>query len=153
MKGMNDREILEFVNFSASHQLTVRFLELMRIGVMSKDSTRHYFVSVNEMKEIISHSYHLEKLKDPTDSTSRNYKVGNARIGFIASETNEFCSDCSRLRVDALGSVYSCLFKEHGVSLRNKSTEEIQEIVHIVKNDKPTSRIQSVERSMFSIGG
>lgn len=153
MRGLNDQEILDFVKFSSSHQIPVRFLELMRIGVMAKESAHQYFYSQNEMKEQILAHYPLQALKSPQDSTSQNFLVGKARIGFIASETDEFCSDCSRLRVDATGKVYPCLFKDTGVSLKGKTLEEMAEILHFVKNEKPLTRLPSVERVMHAIGG
>ncbi len=153
MRGINDHEILDFVKFSSSHQLPVRFLELMKIGVMARESAHQYFFPLSEMKKIISTHFDLNAMNDAHDSTSKNFKVGTARIGFIASETDEFCSGCSRLRIDAKGLVYPCLFKDQGVSLKNKTLDEIGVILNLIKNEKPITRLPSVERVMHAIGG
>ena len=153
MRGLNHPEILDLVKFSSTHQIPVRFLELMKIGVMARESAHQYFFSQQEMKEIILSQYPLTPLKSEHDSTSTNFKVGSARIGFIASETDEFCSGCSRLRIDATGKVYPCLFKDQGVSLRGKDLEEISQILNIIKDEKPLTRLPSVERVMHTIGG
>ena len=153
MRGLNHPELLDFVKFSSTHQIPVPFLELMKIGVMARESAHQYFFSQQEMKDIILSQHTLTLLKSEQDSTSTNFKVGSARIGFIASETDEFCSGCSRLRVDATGKVYPCLFKDQGVSLRGKDLEEISQILNIIKDEKPLTRLPSVERVMHMIGG
>ncbi len=153
MRGLNHPELLDFVKFSSTHQIPVRFLELMKIGVMARESAHQYFFSQQEMKEIILSQHALIPLKSEHDSTSTNFKVGTARIGFIASETDEFCSGCSRLRVDATGKIYPCLFKDQGVSLRGKNLAEISQILNIIKDEKPLTRLPSVERVMHMIGG
>jgi cyclic pyranopterin phosphate synthase len=153
MRGLNDRELEDFVKFSSLHQIPVRFLELMKIGVMARESAHKYFFSQEEMKAVIGREQAMTPLPAPQDSTSRNFQVGPARIGFIASETDEFCAGCSRLRVDASGKVYPCLFKDEGVSLRGKSLDEMAEILELIKNEKPLTRLPSVERVMHMIGG
>jgi GTP 3',8-cyclase len=154
MRGINHQEILDFVEFSREHQIPVRFLELMKIGVMASDQSRHYFVSQKEMQSIISQQSHLIPVKSPRDATSQNFMTDNgAQIGFIASETNEFCQGCSRLRVDAKGKVYPCLFSDQGISLKNKSENQLLEILNLVINQKPLHRIDHVDRPMHMIGG
>ena len=46
------------------------------------------------------------------------YRDGGGEIGVIASVTQPFCGDCTRLRLSPEGSVYTCLFASKGTDLR-----------------------------------
>jgi cyclic pyranopterin phosphate synthase len=46
------------------------------------------------------------------------YRDGSGEIGFISSVTQAFCKDCTRLRLSAEGSIYTCLFATEGTDLR-----------------------------------
>jgi cyclic pyranopterin phosphate synthase len=47
------------------------------------------------------------------------YKDGSGEIGFISSVTRAFCKDCTRARLSAEGSIYTCLFATQGTDLRS----------------------------------
>jgi cyclic pyranopterin phosphate synthase len=58
------------------------------------------------------------------------YRDGAGEVGVISSVTQAFCRDCNRLRLSAEGSLYTCLFAEHGHDLkwllrRGASDEEL----------------------------
>jgi len=59
---------------------------------------------------------------------------GRGEIGFISSVTEPFCGACSRARLSADGTLYTCLFATHGTDLREPlrngvGDEEIAEIL------------------------
>ena len=90
----------------------------------------------------------------PVDSTSFNFKLENgANIGLIASESKPFCGDCSRLRLSAKGELRPCLMTNQGISLKNKSEEQIIDILDKIMALKPTDRIYEVSQPMNQIGG
>ena len=90
----------------------------------------------------------------PIDSTSFNFKLGNgASIGIIASESRPFCGGCSRLRLSATGKIHPCLMMNQGFSLKNKTREEIRDILENAMNLKPIERIYQMARPMNQIGG
>lgn len=152
MKGLNDHEIEDFTKFSGKYGIEVRFLEVMKIGVMVPMFSQ-YFISADEMMKKISH-FNPEKKIMPKDSTSFNFNLSNgAQIGFIASESKPFCGGCSRLRMGPDGKVYPCLMVDAGISLRGKNHQEIKEILTKTIGLKPTHRIERVERPMYQIGG
>lgn len=153
MKGFNDREIKDFVNFSAQHDIEVRFLELMRIGEARDDFEKH-FISAGEVINQLEDLSILKSVELPKDSTSFNYVLENgAQIGFIASESRPFCGGCSRLRLSADGQLRPCLMKSEGTSLVNKSDEEILVLLHKTMALKPIDRIYDVSQPMNQIGG
>ncbi len=153
MKGINDREVNDFLDFSASYDIEVRFLELMRIGE-ARESFDKYFISAGEIIKRLEAKAVLAPVKRPVDSTSFNYELKNgAQVGFIASESRPFCGGCSRLRLSPEGSLRPCLMKSEGYSLVGKTEDEILELLYKTMALKPTDRIYEVSESMNIIGG
>lgn len=153
MKGINDHEVKDFIEFSAHQKIEVRFLELMRIGEARESFDKH-FISYHEIMEKIQNQFQPARLEDPVDSTSRNFHLNNgARIGFIASESLPFCGGCSRLRLSPTGSLRPCLMKNEGKSLKNKNLEQIKSTLYEVMKLKPIERIYDVSQQMNQIGG
>jgi cyclic pyranopterin phosphate synthase len=46
------------------------------------------------------------------------YRDGGGEVGVIASVTQPFCGDCSRLRLSARGELFTCLFAAEGHDVR-----------------------------------
>jgi cyclic pyranopterin phosphate synthase len=147
MKGINDHELLDFIKFSEEESVEVRFLELMRIGHACNEQNAK-FISAGEL---IKNLGPLKAVVRPLDSTSFNYVTENGgQIGFIASESQPFCGQCSRWRLSADGILRACLLKDDGRSIKNTNRKEIyQELLGM----KPTLRPLEVSHSMNAIGG
>lgn len=153
MRGLNDGEVFDFLEFSAKHEVEVRFLELMKIGPYYKNH-RKLFVPAQELIRKIEERFHLEPQSVNLDSTSFNFLTSfGARIGFIASESQPFCGFCSRLRLTATGILRACIMTEAGISLRDVSRESYPEILKSVMSMKPLGRIDHIEQPMYQIGG
>ena len=153
MRGINDGEIEDFVNFSAKHDIEIRFLELMKIGPARK-SFETSFMSAGEVMTRLGKRSTLTPIFRPKDSTSFNFRLENgANIGFIASESKPFCGGCSRLRLSAKGEIRPCLMMNQGISLKNKTRPQIQAILDKTMSLKPTGRIYEVTQPMNQIGG
>jgi len=153
MRQSNIHELFDFAEFSAKYDIEVRFLELMRIGVVRKNFDEE-FVSADEAISKLKEKYSLENLSRKVDDTSFNFKLNNgANIGFIASESKPFCGGCSRLRISADGIIRPCLMMNEGTSLKGKNQEEVLSILHEIMKLKPIERIFEVKQSMNEIGG
>jgi len=153
MRGLNDHEIFDFIQFSEKYKIEVRFLELMKIGA-SQDIQSNQFISAREILGRIDQSYQLKAITQPVDSTSFNFLTDSgANIGFIASESQPFCNTCSRWRLSAEGILRSCLFKTEGLNLKNLSTQERMQAYMQVLAQKPVLRAESVPHYMHQIGG
>ena len=153
MKGLNDTEIEDFVEFSAKYDIEVRFLELMRIGVAREHFDR-FFVPASSIIERLKKLSPLTTIAVPEDSTSFNYGLSSgANVGIIASESRPFCGGCSRLRISADGILHPCLMVEGGLSLKDKNGEEILQILLKTMGLKPTNRIYDIETPMNQLGG
>lgn len=153
MRWINDDEIMDFVKFSADYDIEVRFLELMKIGCSNQNHSLN-FVPAQEIIKRIEESETLLPQSVNCDSTSFNFTTpSGARVGFIASESQAFCSFCSRLRLTATGKLRACVMSEAGVNLRGISKERYPEILKTVLRMKPLNRIDHIKQPMYQIGG
>ncbi len=153
-RGINDEEVAEFARFSAREGIEVRFLEYMKIGPGIRDFESR-FVPAREIRSRLEKALGpLVPVVMPRDSTARVYTMSRGeRVGIIASESEPFCGDCSRLRLSATGVLRPCLMMNTGVSLRGVAAEEFPEVVSKVVSWKPEGRLPEVAQGMYQIGG
>lgn len=120
IRGLNEMQILPFVELTRSKDLEVRFIEYMPFQGNQWASAK--MLPYQEMLSIIENQYGgLEKVKDHPNDTSKTYQVPGymGRIGFITSMTEHFCGTCNRLRITSDGNLKVCLFGNSEVSLRD----------------------------------
>lgn len=120
MRGMNDREILPFVELGREKPIEVRFIEYMPFDGNKWNKKKMF--PYQEMLAVIREKYpSLEKVVDHKNDTSKTYRVPGfeGRVGFITSMTHNFCGTCNRLRITGDGNLKVCLFGNSEVSLRD----------------------------------
>ncbi|EGR50203.1 uncharacterized protein TRIREDRAFT_58837 [Trichoderma reesei QM6a] len=120
MRGLNDREILPFVELTREKDLEVRFIEYMPFDGNKWNKGKMF--SYDEMLDVIRAEHpDLHKVKDEKNDTSKTWKVPGfvGRLGFITSMTHNFCGTCNRLRITSDGNLKVCLFGNAEVSLRD----------------------------------
>ena len=153
MRGVNDIELRDFYRFSKTYGINVRFLELMKIGQGNEFNSR-YFLSAREAMAQLEGVANFSIKSVEADSTSVEYVSSDgAMVGFIASETEPFCSSCSRLRLSNEGYLRACLMSEEGVSIRGLQEVEMHEAAVKVMRLKPNHRIENLTQNMYEIGG
>ncbi|XP_015713006.2 molybdenum cofactor biosynthesis protein 1 isoform X1 [Coturnix japonica] len=152
MRGLNEDELLNFVDFTKDLPLDVRFIEYMPF-----DGNKWNFkkmVSYKEMLDTIKQRWpELEKLPCEASSTAKSYKVPHfqGQISFITSMSEHFCGSCNRLRITADGNLKVCLFGSSEVSLRDhlRSGASEEELVQII--GAAVSRKKKQHAGMFNI--
>jgi len=115
IKGVNDDEIVSFIELSEHPQLEVRFIEFMPFDGNEWDVSK--VVSHNE---ILSKLEGIEPLDEDTKNPiSKNYTVigSSAKFGIISTITNPFCDSCNRIRLTADGKMKNCLFGKEEIDL------------------------------------
>ncbi|KAK7432728.1 hypothetical protein QQZ08_000588 [Neonectria magnoliae] len=120
MRGVNDREILPFVEMTQEKNIEVRFIEYMPFD--GNKWNKKKMLSYSEMLDLIRARYPaLQKVQDHKNDTSKTWHVPGfaGRIGFITSMTHNFCGTCNRLRITSDGNLKVCLFGNAEVSLRD----------------------------------
>ncbi|MFV2004498.1 MAG: GTP 3',8-cyclase MoaA [Gammaproteobacteria bacterium] len=119
MKGINDDELEDMVEFCIKHDFTLRFIETMPMGATGKDATDHY-LDLQEVKQKLSKIYDLIPGVMPGGGPARYVQIKNTnlRIGFITPISQHFCETCNRVRISVDGTLYLCLGQDDKVELR-----------------------------------
>ncbi|KAH0278824.1 molybdenum cofactor biosynthesis prote, partial [Aureobasidium melanogenum] len=120
MRGINEREIIPFVEMGREKDIEVRFIEYMPFGG-NKWSERK-MLTYQEMLDMIREKYPaLRSVKGHLNDTSKTYEIPGfvGKIGFITSMTHNFCGTCNRLRITSDGNLKVCLHGNTEVSLRD----------------------------------
>ncbi|MEL6183686.1 MAG: GTP 3',8-cyclase MoaA [Myxococcota bacterium] len=140
VRGHNDGDLAELVEWAWSKGVTPRFIELMPLGEGAKLG-RGAVVSVAEMKASLSHLLIPEN--DPEYRTDRGpagylmARDGSGRkVGFIGAVTDNFCHRCNRVRVTARGEIRACLASPSGFSLRDalRAGHPNEEVLRLVED-------------------
>ncbi len=113
-RHVNDLEILPMAEHFRNSGIALRFIEYMDVG-----STNGWrmddVVTAREILQSIESRHPLERMspETPGEVAQRwRYKDGGGEIGLIASVTEAFCNDCTRMRLSTDGKLYTCLFAE-----------------------------------------
>lgn len=120
MRGINEREIIPFVELGREKELEVRFIEYMPFD--GNRWSQGKMMTYREMLDTIKAVYpSLRCVQGHKNDTSKTWEVPGfaGKIGFITSMTENFCGSCNRLRITSDGNLKVCLFGNAEVSLRD----------------------------------
>lgn len=171
IKGFNDNEIIDFIKFTSTHEVTIRFIEFMPFDGNKWDLKK--MVSYQEIMQIVYKAYDencIQRLIDAPNDTSKNYQIKNHKGTFaiISSVTNPFCDSCNRIRLTANGRIKNCLFSasesdlltplRDGKSIESIIKKAIQAKFKIRGGMNTLEKLKepqlhSKNRSMIAIGG
>ena len=122
LKGRNDDEVLDLVDFARQRAIDIAFIEEMPLGRIVEHDREISFCGSAELREIIGARYPLTFQGDPSGSEgpARYYRMADSetRVGFISPHSENFCHLCNRVRVTAEGRLLLCLGNEHSADLR-----------------------------------
>ena len=167
-RGMNEDSVLPLARWAREEGLILRFIEYMDVG-HSNGWRLDDVVPAEEIVSLIDAEMPLE----PVPAQYRGevagryrYVDGTGELGVIASVTRPFCGDCTRARLSAEGSLYTCLFAVAGTDLKGPmragaSDAELADLVRSVWSiradryselrSEATEKLPKVE--MFALGG
>jgi cyclic pyranopterin phosphate synthase len=143
IRGFNDDELLDLVEFGRRQGFEMRLIEYMDVGNASGWTPNKTF-SKREMLEVIHARYPVREVGRASGSAPAvDYEFidGAGTIGIIGSVTEPFCSSCTRARLTADGKLVTCLFAETGFDLKSTmrqgaSDEELSEIIRTIWSDR-----------------
>ena len=129
LKGRNDDEVVDLVDFARDRGLDISFIEEMPLGVISEHDREEAYWSSDEVRAMIHARYPLEKTDEQTAGPSTYYRMADSssRVGFISPHSHNFCSECNRVRVTVEGRLLLCLGNEHSMDLRELLRSEPDE--------------------------
>ncbi|MCZ7546970.1 MAG: GTP 3',8-cyclase MoaA [Anaerolineae bacterium] len=119
-RGVNEHTIVDLARYFKARGHIVRFIEYMDVGSLNGWKL-DAVVSADEIVAMIDAEMPLEPVAPnyPGEVANRyRYADGGGEIGVIASVTRPFCGACTRMRLSAEGSLYTCLFAVAGVDLK-----------------------------------
>ena len=171
LKGINDDEIIPFINLSKDLNWQIRFIEFMPFDGNNWDRSKT--VSLEAILKTAESHYGLsqiKRLKDAANDTAKNYKIDGFTGSFavISTVTNPFCDSCNRLRLTADGKLKNCLFSSNDYDLLSsfRNGESLDCVIDIALRDKFAARAglddsnkfnnpdnHKDNRSMIAIGG
>lgn len=106
MKGINDSELQDILEFCKARDIKLRFIELMPF-TYQKDFFDKHFVSLDEVKNTLSEKYNTEE--DKTVDKEKIVKFDGYDVGFIMPLSHSFCNSCNRIRILSDGRLLNCL--------------------------------------------
>lgn len=171
LKGINDDEIIPFINLSKDRNWQIRFIEFMPFDGNNWDRSKT--VSLEAILKTAESQYsssQIKRLKDAANDTAKNYKIEGFSGSFavISTVTNPFCDSCNRLRLTADGKLKNCLFSsgEYDLLSSLRNGESFDRAIDIALRDKFAARAglddpnafnnpdnHKDNRSMIAIGG
>jgi cyclic pyranopterin phosphate synthase len=166
IKGVNEEEIADFVQWTSDKNVHVRFIEFMPFDGNMWDFSK--VVSLDAILAKVRERFgeKITRISDRKNDTSKNYSIAGFKGTFaiISSVTNPFCDTCNRLRLTADGKIKNCLFSDSETDLLSamRRGEEIVPLIReAVWNKKSKlggiASFENLEkrknRAMISIGG
>jgi len=171
IRGFNDDEIVDFVQFTKDLPLALRFIEFMPFegNKWNIEKMVSYAEVMKDLNAYFSEES-IERLQDAPNDTSKNYKIKGYKGSFaiISSVTNPFCDSCNRLRLTANGHLKNCLFSatESDLLTTLRAGKSIEPIIEEAVRGKfkvrggmdtleklQQPKLHSQNRSMITIGG
>jgi len=137
-RNVNDHTVLDLVEYFRNSGHTVRLIEFMDVGNVNHWD-RQLVVPSADLLKTIHDRWSLRPVeKQPVGETARRYSFndGGGEIGFISSISEPFCGDCSRARITADGTFYSCLFSARGTELRDRIRDglDAEEMTAVIRD-------------------
>ncbi len=156
-RDINGDQVVDMANAFRGTGHIVRFIEYMDVGT-SNGWRMDDVVPAREIVAAINDRWPIEPLPGahPGEVANRwRYLDGAGEIGVIASVTEPFCGDCSRLRLSSEGRMFTCLFATGGTDLRGPlrtgaSDDEITELITAMWEQREDR--YSEERSGIPLG-
>lgn len=169
-RGVNDHTVVDLARYFKGTGHIVRFIEYMDVGNLNGWRLDEVVPAAEVLARI-----HAEMPLEPLEPHYRGevasryrYRDGSGEIGLVASVTQPFCRDCTRVRLSTNGQLFTCLFASQGTDLRGPlragaSDEDLRELI-IGTWSRRTDRYSEMRFSalasepprrveMFQIGG
>ena len=120
MRGINDHEALDLLDYCLHHDLSLRFIEQMPLDAQH-GWDRSVMVTADEIMAMLTRAHQLTPVDERGSSPAEEFLVdgGPATVGVIASVTRPFCGSCDRVRLTADGQIRNCLFAREESDLRS----------------------------------
>ncbi|NTE02039.1 GTP 3',8-cyclase MoaA [Agrobacterium tumefaciens] len=168
MKGLNDGEIKDFINWTKHNPIQIRFIEFMPFSGNKWTSNKMF--SLQEILTAVEKDFTVLPVEGAPHDTAKHFMIPGHEGSFaiISTMTAPFCSTCNRMRLTADGKLKNCLFSNGETDLLTalRNDEDVLPLIMASIWDKKKalggqliSHFESLDaeainnRSMITIGG
>ena len=120
LKGFNEDEVFEIVDWCAREDHDLPFIEVMPMGDMSEEARLDQYWPLKDLRARLAERFTLTELAERTGGPARYVRLEESgqKIGFITPLTHNFCESCNRVRLTCTGELFMCLGQEDNADLR-----------------------------------
>ena len=119
IRGVNDDELIDLIEFGKGVNAEVRFIEYMDVGGASRWQPSRVTSRADMLGALSAHYGQIDPIDERSSAPADRYRLRDGTVfGIIASTTEPFCRTCDRSRLTADGMWYLCLYAARGVDLR-----------------------------------
>ncbi len=166
MKGVNDRQLPDLVEWAHARGHDVSLIEVMPIGEVGTDRSTQ-FLPLTSVRAQFETRWTLTDLLDKTGGPARYVRIAETggRLGFISPLTGNFCDSCNRVRLTCTGKLFMCLGRNGVVdlreALRSGGLDAVDAVLDAAMEQKPFGHdfdvspgaSAAVDRNMATTGG
>ncbi len=124
MRGSNDDEVVDLVQFAIDKKIDISFIEEMPLGEVGH-ARENTFVSNIDTLKLLQNQFNLTPSAETTGGPARYWRVGQSennskphtKIGFISPHSHNFCESCNRVRITCKGELFLCLGQNDKIEL------------------------------------
>ncbi|WQU80361.1 GTP 3',8-cyclase MoaA [Helicobacter pylori] len=161
VKGVNDDEILELLEYAKNRSIQIRYIEFME-NMHAKDLVKG--LKEEEILDLIAQKYKIIETENPKQGSSKIYTLENGyQFGIIAPHSDDFCQSCNRIRLASDGKICPCLYYQDAIDAKeaiiNKDTKMMKRLLKQSIINKPEKNMwndknsETPTRAFYYIGG
>lgn len=145
MKGVNDDEILELLEYAKNRHIQIHYIEFME-NTHAKDLVKG--LKEEEILDLIAQKYKIMETEKPKQGSSKIYTLENGyQFGIIAPHSDDFCQSCNRIRLASDGKICPCLYYQDAIDAKEAIiNKDIKNIKRLLKQ----SIINKPEKNMWN---
>jgi GTP 3',8-cyclase len=157
IRGVNDDELVDLIEFGRRHNAEVRFIEYMDVGGATHWSMPRVLPRREMLERLAAHYGAIAPVVEHSSAPADRYQLPDGTVfGIISSTTEPFCHSCDRSRLTADGMWYLCLYAPHGTDLRRPlragaSPQQLEQLIRAtweVRSDRGAEdRLASRDRT------
>ncbi|WQW09909.1 GTP 3',8-cyclase MoaA [Helicobacter pylori] len=149
MKGVNDDEILELLEYAKNRGIQIRYIEFME-NTHAKSLVKG--LKEEEILDLIAQKYKIIETEKPKQGSSKIYTLENGyQFGIIAPHSDDFCQSCNRIRLASDGKICPCLYYQDAIdakeAIMNKDTKMMKRLLKQSIINKPEKNMWNDKNS------
>ncbi len=152
LKGINDDEILNLVNWCGENKFSLTFIEVMPMGEIGEKRIDQY-MPLTEVKSLIQKKYSItsDPFRTAGPASYVHCHETNQKIGFITPHTHNFCELCNRVRITCTGEMYMCLGQQDKADLKtplrkSENNQLLKDFIYEAISRKPKGHDFIIDR-------